>query len=178
MQQADILSIVSNLCSTSVLVTCKYKDCYYYGWSSWSATCGSVERSRRFYYSRDRSVEVKESKDCDKYTKTCEQYKKESKTLSKCPGNAKGEFFWLFLGNARVAKFQMRLTILIFLPYSCDQNEALFNFIVLLSSCMSTQELLLLWLGFMVCNMRFSFPFPKTLLHTWYNHLCQRKHGL
>ncbi|XP_066936875.1 uncharacterized protein [Clytia hemisphaerica] len=66
-------------------VTCKYKDCYYHGWSSWSATCGSVERSRRFYYSSDRSIEVKESKDCDKYTKTCEQYKKESKTLSKCP---------------------------------------------------------------------------------------------
>ena len=32
---------------------------------------------------------VKEAKDCDKYTKSCDAVQKETKTLSKCPSNSK-----------------------------------------------------------------------------------------
>uniref|UniRef100_A0A7M5XNG4 Uncharacterized protein n=1 Tax=Clytia hemisphaerica TaxID=252671 RepID=A0A7M5XNG4_9CNID len=66
-------------------VPCKHKSCSYYGWSSWSATCGSVERSRKRYSLKDVTTYVKESKDCDKYPKSCELYDKQTKTLAKCP---------------------------------------------------------------------------------------------
>ena len=68
-----------------LLVRCDYKSCYYRSWGRWSATCGSVTRTRRYYYSRDRYTHVKEASQCDKYPKTCESYQQQNKTLSVCP---------------------------------------------------------------------------------------------
>ena len=68
-----------------ILVRCDYKSCYYYRWSSWSATCGEVSRTRKNYYQKSAVVMVKEAKDCDKYPKSCDAVQKETKTLSKCP---------------------------------------------------------------------------------------------
>jgi len=65
--------------------TCQYKQCYYYSWNSWSATCGQVTRTRRYYYSRSATKQVQYSSQCSQYKQTCENTESESKTLAACP---------------------------------------------------------------------------------------------
>ena len=82
---ASIESLYYPFLFSYALVRCKHKKCYYYDWSSWSATCGDVTRSRKRYYQKDDVTYVKETKDCDAYPKTCELYEKENKKMDKCP---------------------------------------------------------------------------------------------
>jgi len=70
-----------------LIVRCLKKNCYYYSWTSWSATCGDgVTRSQRLRTTSDSYVTVKEQSECSKYKSTCDDYLRETKNLDKCPG--------------------------------------------------------------------------------------------
>lgn len=63
-------------------MTCQYRDCSYYNWSTWSATCGTVTRSRRLYHAIDRTT--KRVGGCAGLASSCRSSILEQKTLSAC----------------------------------------------------------------------------------------------